>query len=931
MTDEKAQTKPSAAPGRARYDALVVGGGIAGMESAISLGDMGYRVLLVEKEPSVGGKMILLSKVFPTLDCASCISTPKMALAASHPNIDLRVYSEVRDLRRNADGTFAATVVRKPTFVDFEKCTGCQDCEKVCSVTVPDEFNFDLVSRRAANIAFPQAVPKKAVITREGTSPCTYACPVGIKANGYISLARRGDFEKAFNLILEDAPLVASLGRACYAPCQPECTREKIGDAPHIKLLKRFIADWYYERHPEPEHGPPAEKSGKRVAIVGSGPAGLSAAYFLAKRGHEAVVFEGEAKAGGMLRSGLPPYRLPKEAVDRDIKNVTALGVEIRTGAKVESIAALRAQGFDAVFMSVGAPLPKKLRIEGEDNPAVMSGIALLAEASLGTKVDLSGKRAIVIGGGNVAIDVARTARRLGASNVRLVCLEKRREMPAAEEEIRDALAEGIEFRNGLGPKRIVVAGGRVTGVETVRCVSVFDRDGRFAPRFNERALKTLPADIVFVAIGQVSPTAAFAADGLALNPNTTIRVDPRTLETSVAGVFAGGESVTGPSMIVRAMGQGKRAAFYIDRRLRGETLEGVEFEPALPAVDKDAVLGRQTVYPSIRVEKRELSPTHRVLNFSEVQEPLTEEEVLASASNCLNCGICSECQQCRIVCPAAAVDFGMREVEEAVEAGVVVVSTGFRLFPAELMERFGFGEHRNVITAMQMDRLVAPTRPYNHVLRPSDGKVPGNIAYVLCAGSRDHTVDNPICSRVCCMYSVKQAQLLLGALPVADLTLYYIDIRAFGKGYEEFYEQTRGMGVRFVKGKIAKITERENGNLLVRYEDIDGGGAVREAEHDLVVLSVGMLPNPDALRLFADERIEADDTLFVREPEEHVNPGRTSIEGVFAAGTATGPMDIPDSILHAGAAAAQAASYLERSKRRRGAASSAGEAPERR
>ncbi|MCX5752384.1 MAG: NAD(P)-binding protein, partial [Candidatus Krumholzibacteria bacterium] len=371
------------------YDALVIGGGIAGMESAINLGDMGYRVLLVEKEPSVGGKMILLSKVFPTLDCASCISTPKMALAASHPNIDLKVYAEVKDIRRSGDGTFKATIVKKPTFVDFAKCTGCQDCEKVCSVTVPDNFNFDLVSRRAAYIAFPQAVPKKAVIDREGTSPCTYACPAGIKANGYISLARRGDFEKAFNLIMEDAPLVGSLGRACYAPCQPECTREKIGDAPEIKLLKRFVADWYYERHPEPEYGPPAETTGKSVAIVGSGPSGLTAGYFLAKKGHRVVIFEGGAEAGGMLRTGLPPYRLPKDVVERDVKNVKALGVEIRTGARVESLSKLRAEGFDATFVSVGAPIPKKLRVEGEDHPGVMSGIALLADVAIEAKVDL--------------------------------------------------------------------------------------------------------------------------------------------------------------------------------------------------------------------------------------------------------------------------------------------------------------------------------------------------------------------------------------------------------------------------------------------------------------------------------------------------------------------------------------------------------------
>ncbi len=916
--EEAMEASESREPQGTDYDALVVGGGIAGMESAITLGDMGYRVLLVEKEPSIGGKMILLSKVFPTLDCASCISTPKMAGASNHPNIDLRVYTEVETIERREDGTFTAKILEKPTYVDFDKCTGCQDCEKVCSVMIPDRFNFDLVSKRAAYIAFPQAVPKKAVIEREGTSPCTHSCPANIKAHGYIALTRKGEYERAFELVLEETPLVGSLGRACYAPCERECTRETVGSAPHIKLIKRFIADHYYERHPEPPYGPADERTGKRIAVIGSGPSGLTAAYFLARKGHEVVIFESQKRPGGMLRASLPTYRLPKEVVDRDIANVTALGVEIRTEVRVGSVAGLEDQGFDATFISVGAPVPKWLRVEGEEHEDVTSGIEFLESVNRGERIDLSGKRTLVIGGGNVAIDVARTAVRLGAAEVHMMCLESRGEMPASDEEVEEAVQEGVEIHNSLGPVRIVERRGRVGGVETIQCTSVFDEEGNFSPSFRRGSEKIFVAEKVFVAIGQESATEMLASEGIELNRNKTIKTDPVTLETSRRGVFAGGEAVSGPSMIVEATAQGKRAAFYIDRFLRGEKPLDAPFEERLEMADRERVLARQERYRAQTVEKRELPAAERTRDFLEVQLPLSEEEALASAGNCLDCGICCECHECVRVCPAEAVDLDMRPNREEYRVGSVVVSTGYRLFPPEMQERYGYGRYKNVITAMQMDRLVAPTRPYNSVIRPGDGKVPGDIAYVFCAGSRDRTADNPICSRVCCMYSIKQAQLIMGALPIADVTMYYIDIRAFGKGYDEFYEQTRGMGVRFVKGKVAKIDERENGNLVVRYEDIDNGGRIVEKEHDLVVLSVGIVPNPDYLRLFEGAGLEPDELLFVREPEEHLNPARTSIDGVFVAGAASGPMDIPDSILHSGAASVQAASYVERMKRKR-------------
>jgi heterodisulfide reductase subunit A-like polyferredoxin len=272
---------------------------------------------------------------------------------------------------------------------------------------------------------------------------------------------------------------------------------------------------------------------------------------------------------------------------------------------------------------------------------------------------------------------------------------------------------------------------------------------------------------------------------------------------------------------------------------------------------------------------------------------------------------------ECVRVCPADAIRLDMRAQEEIVEVDSVVIASGFELFDPLRKPSYGYGRYPNVITAMQMDRILSPTRPYNHVIRPSDGKRPDNIAFVLCTGSRDRTVENRLCSRVCCMYSIKQAQLLMGALPLADISIHFFDIRAFGKGYEEFYRQAKAMGTRFVEGRVAKIEQTENDNLIVHYEDIAGCGCLQKAEYDLVVLSVGLLPNPEALELFRDDRLASDSYGWVDEVDEDINPGRTSIEGVFVAGSASAARDIPDAILHAGAAAAQAAAHVE--KRRKG------------
>jgi heterodisulfide reductase subunit A len=898
-----------------RYDVLVVGAGIAGMESALKLGDMGYKVLLVEKEPSVGGKMILLSKVFPTLDCASCISTPKMAASIHHPNVETLTYAEVAGIDRLDDGSrFQATIRQKARFVDEAACTGCQLCETACTVAVPDEFNADLVARRAAFIAFPQAVPKKAVIERAGTSPCSYTCPAGIPAHGYVSLIRSGEYEKAYRLVLDATPLVGTLGRACYAPCEADCSRGSLEGPLPIRRLKRFVADHHAEEHPTADDLAPAAANGRRVAIVGSGPAGLTAAWSLARNGYGVTIFEAEATAGGFLRTAIPAYRLPPEVVDRDIENVTAIGVEIKTEARVEDLAELRNQGFEAVLLATGTPRSAELGIPGESLEGVSSGLAFLRAVKLGVPPAIEGRRVVVVGGGNVAMDAARTALRLGAAEVTVAYRRGREEMPAHRAEVDDAAAEGVRFEFLRAP--LAVEGeDRATALRCARVrLGEPDASGRRRPENVPGSEAPLTADLVIVATGMRSQLDQLP-EGLAVGRDGQLAADPETLQTALPWLFAAGDVVTGPSDITRAVGLGRRAAFTIDRWLQRQPMDG--FETRLPAVARADVLARQRTYRDQPPTPSGVTLVAPPADFAELEKPLTEAEARAAAGRCLDCGICSECGECVAACPAHAIDLRARDQEREIEVGAVVLATGFELFPADLKPEYGYGRFKNVITGMQMDRLLAPTRPFNTILRPGDGKVPERIAYVMCTGSRDQTVGNPLCSRFCCMYSIKQNQLLMGALPLAEVTVHYMDIRAPGKRYDEFYEQAKAMGATYVKGRVAKITERPTGDLVLHYEDIEGSGELAEAEYDLVVLAVGVRPNFEAGALFPEGDLSLDEFKYVAEPNEDLDPGGTNLDGVYVAGAASGAKDITESIAHAEATAALVAAHLERTRER--------------
>ncbi len=898
------------------YDVMVVGAGVAGMETAASMGDMGYRVLLVDKNASVGGRAILLSKVFPTLDCASCIVTPKMASVSHHPNVQLMTYSEVDGIVRNADGSFSVGLHKKPSYVDFDACTGCGKCEEACTVALPDEFNYGLVTRRAAHIAFPQAVPKKAVINRRGEAPCTSTCPANVKASGYVSLVRAGRYKEAFNLHLENAPLVGSLSRACYAPCESDCARGGKEGTVHIRGIKRFMVDRYYAEHPEPEYGPIENQSDKRIAIIGSGPAGLSAAFYLARQGHQVTIFEAEKEAGGMLRTAIPSYRLPKDVVDRDIKNVTALGVEIKTGHRIKSLPNLKQQGYNAILIATGAADEHELYVEGHDLDGVEGCIRFLRDVNIGNMPDVKGKTVMIIGGGNSAMDPARAAIRMGAAKVIINYRRGRKEMPAHDWEIEGAEEEGVELMLMSTPKRFIGKDGKLVAVE---CISMElgepDESGRRRPVPIEGSEKVIPVDLALLSIGLLPSTTYFPEE---MKDSKHLMIsDPQTCQTSDPDIFACGDCVTAPTMIVNAIAQGRRAAFFMDRHLKGRPLD-VPFEDLLEKTDKNAVLEEAKHFVERwPVSQPALPLDERRKTFECYEKTMTEAEARQEAQRCMDCGECSQCMECVSACAPKCIDFTQKPSRLSLNVGSVVVSTGFKILDPAAKELLGYGRFPDVVSGPQMDRLLAPTRPYNSVLRPSDGKEPEKIAMILCVGSRDQTVCNSLCCRIGCMYSIKQAQLAMGALPMADVTIYTIDVRAFGKGYDEFYAQAKAMGIEFVKGKVGRIEQLANGNLALHYEDMLGEGGRQIREHDLVVLTVGFLPNADVFSLYKGDELAADEFGYLREIDPVSEPARTNVDGLFAAGTTIGVMDIPDTVLHSGAAASQAAAYLERTRGR--------------
>ncbi|TKJ29381.1 MAG: 4Fe-4S ferredoxin [Chloroflexi bacterium B3_Chlor] len=904
MPEKKSNKEPIGA-------VLVVGGGIGGMQAALDLAEAGIKVYLVESKSAIGGHMAQLDKTFPTNDCAMCIMSPKMVDVGRHTNIEVLTNTEVIGIEGEA-GHFTAKLRVKPRYIDLEKCTGCGDCASVCPILLPSEYEEGLTTRHAAHRLYPQAIPHAFAIEKTGLAPCRDACPTGQRAQGYIALIREGRYEEALRVIKEDNPFPAICGRICNHRCEDACNRGLIDESVAIASLKRFVADQVYSK-PRQAVEPLPRTRQERIAIVGAGPAGLTGAQDLVKLGYGVTVFEALPVAGGMLRVGVPEYRLPAELIQREVDDILDLGVELKLNTRIDNLQELIDEGYDAIFLAVGAHEGKKMNIPGADLEGTMISIVFLRDVRLGQEVEL-GNKVSVVGGGDVAVDAARTALRVGAEEVTIVYRRSEAEMPCRREELEGAKEEGIRFELLTNPVRVLgEEAGRVTGIECVKMeLGEPDESGRRRPVPIPGTEHVIPTDNVIFSIGQAAGLSFIPEDSQVVSSSWgTIVADSETLACGRRGVFAGGDAVAGTAFVIEAVADGHRAAASIHRYLSGEELPPLK--PDLPVVkmaseEAEARMQELKFSRQGRLGMPALPAAERRLSFEEVELGYTAEMAQAEAARCLQCGICSECLACVYTCQAGAINHEDVEQLREIGVGAAILVPGFEAYHAELSEEFGLGRYPNVVTSIQFERLLSASGPTEgHVKRPSDGERPGKIAFLQCIGSRDQTHD--YCSSVCCMYATKEAIMACEHEPDTQIHVFMVDMRAFGKGYLEYYRQAqKNYGIKYTYSRISTLKEDPvTRNLIARYYTDDG--RLQEESFHLVVLSVGMEMSPQVRELGQTLGIELDEYGFCHTLE--FQPLETSRPGIFACGPFVEPKDIPETVVEASAAASRAESLL--------------------
>lgn len=563
--------------------------------------------------------------------------------------------------------------------VDKDKCVACGECVTVCPVNalklgpklcsvrpaVEKEYETPRDTEWGPDKWNPDYRTNRENVTEEGTSPCKTECPAHIAVQGYIKLASQGRYKEALELIKRENPFPAVCGRICPRKCESACTRGDI-DAPiAIDEIKKFVAE--QDLNAENRYLPKIKNNyDKKIAVVGSGPAGLSCAFYLAIDGYKVTVFEKERVLGGMLTLGIPSFRLEKEVINAEIDVLRELGVEFKTQVEVGkdiTLEELRKEGYEAFYLAIGAQAGRKLGIEGEEAEGVITGVDFLRKVNLGEELDLK-ENVLVIGGGNVAIDVARTAARVGGKNISIFCLESAEEMPALKEEIEETLSEGIKINNSWGPKRIITENGKVTGVEFKKCISVFDENNKFNPKYKEEETMVVKADNLLLSVGQAIDWGdLLKGSKIELNPNKTIKGDPFTYQTREMDVFAGGDVFAGPKFAIDAIAAGKEGAISIHRYVHpGQSLVIGRDRKDYKSFDKENLLLEG--YDNIpRQRTNHVDGKKAKGTFKDLRLTFTEDQVKKETERCLSCGatvvdefLCVGCGACTIKCKFDAI-----------------------------------------------------------------------------------------------------------------------------------------------------------------------------------------------------------------------------------------------------------------------------------
>lgn len=564
--------------------------------------------------------------------------------------------------------------------VDKDKCVACGECVEVCPVNalklgqklctktpiIPKErVDFAHNTEWGEDKWNKHYRTNKENVVETGTSPCKTQCPAHISVQGYIKLASQGKYKEALELIKHENPFPAVCGRICPRKCESACTRGDIDEPVAIDEIKKFIAE--QDLKTDRRYVPKVKHNyGNKIAVIGAGPSGLSCAFYLALDGYKVTVFEKQKALGGMLTLGIPSYRLEKNVIEAEIDILRELGVEFKTGVEVGrdvTLNELRKNSYEAFYLAIGAQAGRKLGLEGEDANGVITGVDFLRDVNLGNDVKLQGN-VVVIGGGNVAIDVARTATRAGASKVDMFCLESRTEMPALDEEINEALGEDIVINNSWGPKRIITKNGKIEAIEFKKCISVFDENKKFNPVFDEGESKIVKANHLILSVGQVIDWGNLLGDSkIELNPNKTIKANAATLQTRDLDVFAGGDVLTGPRFAIDAIALGKEAAISIHRYVQpGQSLVLGRNNRKYLALDKE----------NLRLEGYDNIPRQRVSHidgkmskktFKDLRHTFTEEQIKMETKRCLDCGAtttdqyqCIGCGACTTRCKFDAI-----------------------------------------------------------------------------------------------------------------------------------------------------------------------------------------------------------------------------------------------------------------------------------